>query len=45
MKTINLKWDSIPYFYTYEKLSSAINCLATHPGDIRARLASAFYAF
>lgn len=36
---------SIDYFYTYEKLSAAVRCLATHPGDVRKRLADAYLAF
>ena len=34
-----------PYYYTVEKLTSAIECLATHPGDARERVAAAFLSF
>jgi hypothetical protein len=33
------------YHYTVEKLTGAINCLATHPGDVRERLTCAFQGF
>ncbi len=29
-------------YYTVEKLTTALSCLATHPGDVRERLTSAF---
>lgn len=40
-----INMSDIDYIYTYEKLSTAIQCLATHPGDARERLADAFLAF
>jgi hypothetical protein len=33
------------YHYTVEKLGGAIECLATHPGDVRERLTQAFLGF
>lgn len=45
MRTLKLKWNPFPYSYTHEKLSAAIQCLATHPGDVRERLADAFMSF
>lgn len=33
------------YHYAVEKLSVAIECLATHPGDVRERLMAAFLGF
>ncbi|RTY33757.1 hypothetical protein EKD00_08900 [Chlorobium phaeovibrioides] len=40
--------DSMPvhqYHYAVEKLSVAVECLATHPGDVRERLMAAFLGF
>lgn len=34
-----------PYSYTVEKLTGALHCLATHPEDVRARLACAYAGF
>ena len=34
-----------PYSYTVEKLTAALESLATHPGDARERLGSAFLIF
>lgn len=31
--------------YTIEKLTTAVDCLVTHPGDVRERLACAFLSF
>lgn len=33
------------YHYTVEKLTSAVDCLVTHPGDVRERLTCAFLSF
>ena len=33
------------YHYTVEKLTGAIDCLATHPGDVRERLSCAYIGF
>jgi hypothetical protein len=33
------------YSYTVEKLTSAIDCLVTHPGDVRERLTCAYLGF
>jgi len=33
------------YHYTVEKLRGAIDCLATHPGDVRERLTCAHLGF
>jgi hypothetical protein len=45
MVTKTMKMVDDGYFYTYEKLCSAVQCLATHPGDVRERLTGAFLAF
>lgn len=40
--------ESMPlhqYHYAVEKLSVAVECLATHPGDVRERLLFAFLDF
>ncbi len=34
-----------PYGYTVEKLTNTLECLATHPGDVRERLTSSFLSF
>lgn len=34
--------DNNPYHYTIEKLTTALEVLATHPGDARERVAAAF---
>lgn len=34
--------DQDPYWYTIEKLTSALKTLATHPGDARERVAAAY---
>lgn len=34
-----------PYSYTLEKLTSAVDCMVIHPGDVRERLACAFFVF
>jgi len=34
-----------PYGYTAEKLTNTLECLATHPGDVRERLTSTFLCF
>ena len=34
-----------PYSYAVEKLTTTLECLATHPGDVRERLTSAFPTF
>ena len=34
-----------PYSYAVEKLTNALECLATHPGDVRKRLESAYHSF
>lgn len=31
-----------PYSYTVEKLTGALECLATHPGDARHRIAAVY---
>ena len=33
------------YSYAVEKLTNMLEVLATHPGDVRARLASAYWTF
>jgi len=33
------------YTYTVEKLTNTIECLATHPGDIRKRVTAAYQYF
>lgn len=34
--------DPATYSYTIEKLTGAIECLATHPGDARKRVAAVY---
>jgi hypothetical protein len=33
------------YYHAVEKLTDTLECLATHPGDARERIAAAFWTF
>ena len=44
-KNPRMKHDADKYIYAIERLTTALECLATHPGDVRERLSAAYLSF